>query len=116
MPPRKRTESAPKEEPVKEAVVAAGDEGLEQVAESVSGESAPASEATVTASDDSAPQASAEESDGDGGQNPPQDGPAPERSDLQTVDRPCEECHPRGWPEGAYAVGCTHGTWVRAQD
>ncbi|MEU5596692.1 hypothetical protein [Streptomyces sp. NPDC020298] len=35
------------------------------------------------------------------------------RSDLQTVDRPCEECFPNGWPQQAFSVGCTHGTWIR---
>lgn len=39
------------------------------------------------------------------------DATEPERSDL-----PCQECMPNGWPEGAYAVGCAHGTYVREQD
>ncbi|MEU8968163.1 hypothetical protein AB0D11_02610 [Streptomyces monashensis] len=39
--------------------------------------------------------------------------PAPERSDLQTVDAPCPQCFPAGWPEGAFAVGCEHGSWKR---
>ncbi|MFF7142241.1 hypothetical protein ACFZB5_13465 [Streptomyces nodosus] len=37
----------------------------------------------------------------------------PELSDLQAVDRPCPKCMPNGWPEGAFSVGCTHGTWLR---
>ncbi|MGW5123307.1 hypothetical protein ACWEQ7_04430 [Streptomyces sp. NPDC004069] len=44
---------------------------------------------------------------------PKDDQGAPERSDLQTVERPCPECIPNGWPEGVFAVGCTHGTWTR---
>ncbi|WP_439947169.1 hypothetical protein [Streptomyces sp. BBFR109] len=36
-----------------------------------------------------------------------------ERSDLQDAERPCGECFPNGWPEGAFSVGCTHGTYIR---
>ncbi|WP_030237902.1 hypothetical protein [Streptomyces sp. NRRL S-350] len=25
----------------------------------------------------------------------------------------CEICMPRGWPDGAMAVGCEHGHWTR---
>ncbi len=37
----------------------------------------------------------------------------PALSDLQEVEQPCPECVPNGWPEGAFSVGCIHGTWVR---
>ena len=37
----------------------------------------------------------------------------PERSDLQTVGLPCSDCFPGGWPEGSFAVGCEHGSWIR---
>ncbi|MFE2712216.1 hypothetical protein ACFXKI_09560 [Streptomyces mirabilis] len=43
---------------------------------------------------------------------PDTEGDAP-RSDLQTVEQPCPECVPNGWPEGAFSIGCTHGTWIR---
>ncbi|MFJ8345027.1 hypothetical protein ACIQ9J_01360 [Streptomyces sp. NPDC094153] len=46
-------------------------------------------------------------------EDPKDDQGGPERSDLQAVERPCPECMPNGWPEGAFAVGCTHGTWIR---
>jgi hypothetical protein len=37
----------------------------------------------------------------------------PERSDLQAVENPCPNCFPNGWPEGSFAVGCEHGSWIR---
>lgn len=46
-------------------------------------------------------------------QPPPDAETEPNRSDLQTVDAPCSECFPGGWPEQSFAVGCTHGTWQR---
>jgi hypothetical protein len=96
MPPRKRTPSAPKTEaaPEQEPLVSEG-EADDQPSD------ADADDATE-----------AEQAPGD---DKSDDGKAPERSDLQTVDKPCEECLPNGWPEGAFSVGCTHGTWVRDQ-
>lgn len=35
------------------------------------------------------------------------------KSDLQEVEQPCAQCFPNGWPEGAFSVGCEHGTWIR---
>ena len=64
-------------------------------------------------------EASAEAQDSDdlgapGDKKPaPEGDKKPERSDLQKADQPCPECMPNGWPEGAFSVGCTHGTWVR---
>lgn len=37
----------------------------------------------------------------------------PARSDLETVEQPCPDCFPGGWPDQAFAVGCTHGSWQR---
>lgn len=48
----------------------------------------------------------------------PEEAPAPEapqKSDLQVVEKPCGDCFPNGWPELGYAVGCEHGTWTRDQ-
>lgn len=39
--------------------------------------------------------------------------PPPSKSDLQEVEQPCAQCFPNGWPEGAFSVGCEHGTWIR---
>lgn len=27
--------------------------------------------------------------------------------------KPCTDCFPDGWPAGAAAVGCEHGSWQR---
>lgn len=85
MPPRKRTASAA------EAPEASESEQPESGAPD-----------QPDADDEAA--ADAAETEGD-------DGPA--RSDLQKVEQPCPECVPNGWPDGAFSVGCTHGTWVR---
>lgn len=37
----------------------------------------------------------------------------PKKSDLQTVEQPCPICIPNGWVDGAFSMGCEHGTWVR---
>lgn len=95
MPPRKRAASAPAEEPEPETA-------------------APETETEADGQQAEHSDDSATPTDGGGDQKPDEDGP--ERSDLQTVEQPCQECMPNGWPEGAYAVGCTHGTWVREQD
>jgi hypothetical protein len=102
MPPRKRAASAPKEEPEQE-LLAPETENDEQ-ADATGGPDArePQDSDDTGAGDESAANAG--------------DGEKPERSDLQTVDQPHEECFPNGWPEGAYSVGCTHGTWVREQN
>ena len=102
MPPRKRASSAPKEEPEQE-LLAPETENDEQ-ADATGGPDArePQDSDDTGADDESAANAD--------------DGEKPERSDLQTAERPCEECMPNGWPEGAFSVGCTHGTWVREQD
>jgi len=96
MPPRKRAASAPKTEPAQEP------ETLE---------------AADTAGDDAA--AEPDEAPANGSADPtPPDAPKPERSDVQAADKPCQECFPNGWPEveGAFSVGCTHGTYIRKQD
>ncbi|MEU1800900.1 hypothetical protein [Streptomyces sp. NPDC019937] len=111
MPPRKRT--APKPQP-DEDQTGTGPEDDEQ-STTPPGDSPD----TPDAADDSSGS-----SDGpDGGDTPPAtpkgdgktgpEGETPPKSDLQRVDQPCTECMPNGWPEGAFSVGCTHGTWVR---
>ncbi|MFI8459030.1 hypothetical protein [Kitasatospora sp. NPDC085464] len=49
----------------------------------------------------------------------PQKGPSTPVVDLEVAfkDEPeppiCEVCMPRGWPDGAIAMGCEHGHWTR---
>jgi hypothetical protein len=93
MPPRKRAASAPKDEPEQEPLTPDASTGTEP------------DEAQTADAADEAP-ADTDQNDGGGDA---------ERSDLQTADQPCPECLPNGWPEGAFSVGCTHGTWVRDQ-
>lgn len=68
---------------------------------------------------DTLPEAPAEPQESDGPGSPgdevaaPDGEKTPERSDLQKTEQPCPECMPNGWPDGAFSVGCTHGTWVR---
>lgn len=31
----------------------------------------------------------------------------------RTAVEPCTTCFPDGWPDGATAVGCEHGSWTR---
>jgi hypothetical protein len=91
MPPRKRAETKPAERQ----------------------ETAPEAE---TLPDDAAPAPAtpeAEEAPNADAATPDAPGDDAKASDVQTVDRPCEECMPNGWPEGAFAVGCEHGTWRR---
>lgn len=110
MPPRKRAASAPKEEPAKEPETLETEGG--QQAELSDEDAASEAEAAVEPQDSDDPGT-------DGPTAPAQDGEteaAPERSELQEADQPCSECMPNGWPEGAFSVGCTHGTWVRKQD
>ncbi|MGE7437948.1 hypothetical protein [Kitasatospora sp. NPDC001175] len=35
--------------------------------------------------------------------------------DTANREQPCPECFPDGWPEGASAVGCEHGSWPAAE-
>lgn len=87
MPPRKRAQSAPKtEDPTTPTEPAADGDDSEQ---------------TDTPAIPSRPE-------------PADPGTEPSRSDLQTVDAPCADCFPAGWPDQSYAVGCEHGTWTRA--
>lgn len=95
MPPRKRAASAPKAEPEQEPLAPESEAEPEQADAGDSAEETP----------EEAP-----------GATKPAEDEAPERSDLQTAEQPHEECFPNGWPEGAFSVGCTHGTWVRKQD
>lgn len=44
--------------------------------------------------------------------DPTQETPGPD----DNAPLPCTECLPGGWPDGASAVGCTHGTWTRDTD
>lgn len=41
------------------------------------------------------------------------DSDKPKKSDLQAAEQPCPICIPNGWVEGAFSMGCEHGTWVR---
>ncbi|MFB6955449.1 hypothetical protein ACFCYB_00075 [Streptomyces sp. NPDC056309] len=100
MPPRKRTTAEPETEDQKPVPANASDD------ESPADPSAQEGSDAKPVAEDPAPEepASADPKDDQGG---------PSRSDLQPVERPCTECMPGGWPEGAFSVGCTHGTWVR---
>ncbi|WP_329143435.1 hypothetical protein OIU91_05920 [Streptomyces sp. NBC_01456] len=89
MPPRKRTAAKPEE--ADDQQVTGGPEAEEQPDDS----DTPLESAVAEGSPEP------EESDG------------PAKSGLQTADQPCSECMPNGWPEGAFSVGCTHGTWIR---
>lgn len=103
MPPRKRTESAPKPDPEETTGPVAEDEG-------------PTGGAAAEPDGPREPQDSNDDGTGEPTAAPPDEtapDPVPERSDLQTVEQPCPECVPNGWPDGAFSVGCTHGTWVR---
>lgn len=95
MPPRKRAASAPKAETEQEPLTPETEADDQQ--------------------DDAGDPAEQTAEQASGGSDETSDEDAPERSDLQTVDKPCEECLPNGWPEGASSVGCTHGTYVRKQ-
>jgi len=96
MPPRKRAASAPKTEPAQEP------ETLE------------AADTADTAGGDAAAEPDEAPADDSADQTP--DAPKAERGDVQAAGKPCQECFPNGWPEGAFSVGCTHGTYVRKQD
>jgi hypothetical protein len=100
MPPRKRAASAPKDETEQELQTPETETAAEgQQAEL---EAAPAGDSTEPAPA------------GDGGDQDAAD--EPERSELREAEMPCGECFPNGWPEGAFSVGCIHGTYVRKQD
>lgn len=101
MPPRKRAESAPKPDPDEATAPASEEEGAALEPES-DGPRVPqdsdddgTGETTAAPPDETAPE------------------PGPELGDLQEVEQPCPECVPNGWPEGAFSVGCIHGTWIR---
>jgi hypothetical protein len=94
MPPRKRNTAATTPAEREEEPVATEDEGKGQQADEASADDSP----KPTPDDD---------------KTPAPDGEKPARGDLQTVEQPCAECFPNGWPEDAFSVGCTHGTWVR---
>lgn len=99
MPPRKRAESAPKPDPDETATPTIEEEG-----------------ATLEPEPDGprVPQDSDDDGTGEPKAAPPDETtPEPELSDLQEVEQPCPECVPNGWPEGAFSVGCIHGTWIR---
>ncbi|MEV7034632.1 hypothetical protein AB0N99_30925 [Streptomyces sp. NPDC093272] len=105
MPPRKRAASAPKADPEQEpAVIEADEEAPPNEADGSTAELVPGDPEDADADEEQEPKAGEPEGD------------EPERSDLQTAEQPCAECCPNGWPEGAFSVGCTHGTWVRKQD
>jgi len=105
MPPRKRAASAPKTETEQEPLAPETETDGQEAEVSDETAAAPADNDGDQAPDD------ANEQDDSGDKDD-----APERSDLQTADQPCTECMPNGWPEGAYSVGCTHGTYIRKQD
>lgn len=89
MPPRKRTEPKPVE-PEQTLVDAPQDPSADPTDES---------DDTISDPNDEPHAASAD--------------PAPTKSDLQAVEQPCTTCFPTGWPDGAFSVGCEHGTWMR---
>lgn len=103
MPPRKRAASAAG---ATEELQAPEAEQSETEAPEQPDVDGPASDETETTSD------TPEAEDDTSPEDPESDG-APARSDLQAVEQPCPECMPNGWPEGAFSVGCTHGTWIR---
>lgn|GEM_PF-2914358 len=113
MPPRKRAASAPKAD---ETLTPETEPDGQQ--DDTADVTTPVSDDSAGPADDSAAQAPAD----DGDQQPSEDDeddeddPELELSDLQTVDLPCTECCPNGWPEGAFSVGCIHGTYIRNQD
>lgn len=94
MPPRKRAASKP--EATEDQQTPEAPEMEEQPA---GGETPPATSGSADTNDES-----------DDGDTPTE---SPAKSDLQEADQPCTECMPNGWPEGAFSVGCTHGTWIR---
>ncbi|MGW4042949.1 hypothetical protein [Streptomyces sp. NPDC004721] len=112
MPPRKRTTTDVSAKAQQEAAPAEPKGEDEQPAAANAGSDEPNAGPTAQEGDDAS--ASAEKPKAE---EPtpadPKDDESPSRSDLQTVERPCLECMPNGWPEGAFSVGCTHGTWVR---
>lgn len=84
MPPRKRAASAPQPDSDTEPLTEDGTEQQDSGAEG----------GTATA--------------------PPDDTEdKPKRSSRKTVEQPCPECFPEGWPATSTAVGCEHGTWTR---
>jgi hypothetical protein len=109
MPPRSRKTAQP--EPDEDTVAATPEDDVATTPE-VSAEPQDSDDPTT-------PEVSAEPQDSDDPGTPddktaaPDNDKKPERSDLQKADQPCPDCMPNGWPEGAFSVGCTHGTWVR---
>ena len=84
MPPRKRAQSAPKTDSDAELLA---DDATEQEDSGAEGSTAPA---------------------------PPDDTEdKPKRGSRRHSDQPCTTCFPEGWPDGAIAVGCEHGSWTR---
>jgi hypothetical protein len=95
MPPRKRAASAAKPDPA--------ETGAE-----------PAIEDDTDENDDAkAPDADDEQPDPAPPEPDTAPDPEPEKSDIQTVDEPCADCFPQGWPAQAFGLGCEHGTWSR---
>lgn len=103
MPPRKRAASATEAAKEPQAPEAEQSETGTQELPDADGPASDETEATPDAT----------ETAGDASPDEPKSGEDPARSDLQAVEQPCPECMPNGWPDGAFSVGCTHGTWVR---
>lgn len=97
MPPRKRAASAAEATEVEQPET----EATEQP------------DADGAASDETETTPDTPDTEDDAPPEDPKSDDAPARSDLQTVEQPCPECMPNGWPDGAFSVGCTHGTWIR---
>jgi len=94
MPPRKRAAAAPQDGPA----TGAPEETPTPQADSAAGELGPDEGGSTTPDADTGP----------GDEEQHGDSKPPEPSDV-----PCPTHFPNGWPDGATAVGCEDGTWVR---
>ncbi|MFF7411661.1 hypothetical protein [Streptomyces lydicus] len=111
MPPRKRAAAKPEETEDQQAL--GGQETGEHLPATPNGgtpnEETPGPEANAP-SDPSDVESSGNP---DEPKVPEDDDTPPETPTVQAGDQPCVACMPNGWPEGATAVGCTHGNWTR---
>ncbi|MGW2920418.1 hypothetical protein ACWDBF_21505 [Streptomyces angustmyceticus] len=111
MPPRKRTAAKPEET---EGQQMTGGPEAEEPAAPSDASGGDSHQPAPGDAHDGAAENDAPTDDAPKAEDEPQEEPdGPTKSDLQSVDQPCTECMPNGWPEGAFSVGCTHGTWIR---
>lgn len=103
MPPRKRAAAAPKTTEAPGADTAPPEPAPPAAGDETETAQPPATNGPGTADADLPPEETT-------AAEPPA---PPARSDLKDVEQPCAECFPNGWPEQAFSVGCTHGTWIR---